>query len=352
MRKFYFILFLTAFIFVMPVQVYASRPREVQYSHALSRAISRNPDIIPLERAVRDDEALARELLADYLATVNADRDAAAVIYGQRMMILADRDRTQREIDRHRVTTESDLRTHLRNIASLEANLEILETSLALQSERLGQMELRHSHGMASDMELSAMGLAVEQLALNLDMLNLNLVNERQQLNLLIHQPITANIQVVYEIGGFEAVPVELTDRQLQRMFDRDHSLLHWQDQADISRHEWQRQLGSPEISQLRLQHQLNVMERDLAERMAELNVRNNLAYWDRTLEHGLALEADLAQAQADYENMLNRLAAGLVVQLDVDMTALAVSEAEAQIARHGYDLWIVNLRAVHPYLR
>ena len=350
------LLILLIITIAVPVQVFgAARPREIPYDHALSRAITRNPSIVPLDRDTRAANARARDLLEEYLATVNADRTEAAAIYGQRLMALAERDRLQRERDRLRLNVELDLRRHLSAITEGSQNVEILENTLILQEMLAEQTELRHYHGMASEFELRDVQQTLEQTRLNLEMLNLSLESERQQLNRLIHQPITANIQIIYDKHDFLPIPEEAdTDRFIQRLAAQDHNLLRWHEEVEIRRHEWQRQLEDPEVdnSYMRLQHQLAQLERDMAERQAELNIRNTLAEWDQLLEQELALQADLARAQSEYENMQNRLQAGLVTQIQVDFAALEKVSSEARLTRHGYNFWITRLRIEHPYMR
>jgi len=350
------IMLLLVIVFIWsPMQVYASA-RELSYDHALSRVINRSSVLIPLDRQARDANIRARELLEDYFAVVNTDRPEAERIYGERMMALAERDRIQRDRNREIVLLELALRRHLANISQYEAEIEMLLNNLSLRERMLEQTELRYLHGMASQADLREAEHTLEQNALNLDMRRLSLENERQQLNRLIYQPITATIRIVYgDISDLPPIPEDWeSERSMNRQTARDHNLLRRRDEAEIARYEWQRQLDDPDVdnSYMRLQHQLAVLERDMAERQAELNVRNVFAYWERLLEEGLAIEVDIAQARADYEDMKNRLEAGLVTQIQVDLLAMALAAEEARLVRHGYDLWMARLRVDHPYVR
>ena len=345
------ILLLLAFIIALPIQAYAASPREVQYAHALSRAISRDPSIVPLDRESREAAANARQLLTEYFAIVNIDRAAGEALYGQRLMAIAESERLQRERQRLVLAAERNLRSHLANIAGHKSNQAVLEMTLTLQENTLEQTKLRLEHGMASEVDVREAELTAEQTRLNLESLNLALENERQSLNRLIHQPITANIQVIYDIGDYDPLP-ENIDHFVRFNIARDHTILYWQGQADVRRHEWQRQLDDPAVDNryMRLQHQLAVLERNMAERMAEQNIRGALAEWERLQEVQIALEAELEQARADYLDMQVRLEAGLVTQLAVDGMAVAYAAAEASLNRHAYDLWIARLRLEHPY--
>ena len=349
------IILLLLVLLMIPVQVFAANPREIPYAHALSRAISRDAVIVPMDREIRQANARARDLLNEYLELVNFDRPVAEAIYGQRKVALAERDRLTRERERLKLTIERQLRTHLANIAHHEAIIAINEINLDLQERALEQTGLRHYHGMASTLELNEARLLIEQTRLNLETSILALQNERQQLNRLIHQPITANIRVIYDIHDIEPMPEGAgTERFIERQAALDHNLLYWREETEIRRYEWQRQLDDPDVDNryMRLQHQLATLERDMALRQAELNVRNAFAEWERLIEAGTALEAALAQAIADYEDMQIRLEAGLVTQIAVDTAANGVAAAEALLARHEYDFWIARIRIAHPYLR
>ena len=341
---------------VMPAQVYASQPREIPYAHALSRATGpRNPDIAPLDREAREANAHARELLNKRGTTANIDPAESEAIYGQWLMAIAERNRLRRERDRVSFSVELALRNLLAGIAGYELDIYLLENNIVTLERILEQTKLRRYHGMASDLEVREAQHTLDQAGLNLDMLSLTLKNERQQLNRLIHQPITADIRIVYDIHDFEPIPEGAeADRFVRRQVALDHNLLRWQEEVVIRRHEWQRQLDDPDVDNryMRLQHQLAVLERDMAERQAELNVRNALASWDRLIEQEAALKAELAQAQADYENMKTRLEAGLVTQIQVDTMALALAAREADLTRHQYAFWIARLRIDHPYIR
>ena len=340
-----------AVMFVSPTQVYASTVRDVQYEHALSRAVSRDPAIIPLDRESRVAGAHARDLLAEYLQIVNVDREVAEAIYGQRLIALAERDRLQRERERMVLEIELRLRNYLANIASSEQNIILLEKTLAFQENMHEQATLRLEHGMASEVEVRESELTVEQTRLNLESVTLVLENERQSLNRLIRQPANVNIRVIYDIYGYDPLPAD-TERFVSTLTSRDHNFLDWVGEVETRRFEWQRQLDDPAVDNryMRLQHQLAVLERNMAERMAETNVRGAIAEWERNLEQQTALEAELAQARADYSDMQNRLEAGLVTQIQVDAMALAYANAQNQLARHAYDMWIARLRLEHTY--
>jgi len=340
----------------MPVQVYASQPREIPYTHALTRATGpRNAAIAPLDRESRQANAQAR-VFSDMIAALRgANQAEAEMLYGQRLIAFAERDRLQRERDRLVFSTEISLRNHLANITGYELDIELLAINLVIQEQILEQLKLRRHHGMASDREIQEAEHTLEQTKLNLEMLHLTLQNERQQLNRLIHQPLNTNIRLIYDINDLESPPEGAQiDRFVQRYAAQDHTLLRWQEEVGIRRHEWQRQLEDPDVDNryMRLQHQLATLERDMARRQAELNVRNALVEWDRLVERQIALEAELAQAQAEHENMKSRLEAGLVTQLQVDSIALALAAQEAELVRHNYVFWIASLRLEHPYIR
>ena len=339
-------------IFAIPMQVYAAAPRDIPYAHALNRAISWDSNVAPLDREIRQADARVRNLLEEYLSLVNTDRTAADAIYGQRMMEIAERDRLRRSKTRLELSIERALRTLLADIVESEINIELLEANLDFQQRLFEQVELRHSLGMASDMELREARHTLEQTGLSLEMANLALQNQRQELNRLIRQPITADIRVIYNIPDLTP-PEQLSDREMQRLIARSHNLLYWREEVEIRRHEWQRQLDDPEVdnSYMRLQHRLAVLERDMAERQAELNIRNSLAEWERLSEQEAVIMADIAQAQADYEDMKSRLEAGLATQLQVDATVLAIAAAEARLVRHSYNFWIAHLEIEFPYI-
>ena len=343
---------LFAVVMILPTEVLAA-PRGITYSLALSRAISRDSVVAPLEREIRQANAQARHLMDDYLAVVNSDRDLADEIYGQRLRALAERDRLQRDLDRHSLNIELTLRGYLADIAESEANIVILEANLDFQKQMLEQTMLRHSLGMASDMDLREAEQQLGQTALNLEMLGLSLENLRQQLNRLIHQPITANVQVMYEKEEFGPLP-ELTDREMQRLFASDHNYSYWREEVEYRRHEWQRQLDAPDVvrDMLRLEHRLSTLERDMARRQAELNVRNTLTQWDYLLEEELVIQSDIYLARANLEDMQRRYEAGLVIQMHVEGTKLSLMAQEARMVRHEYDFWITRLRIDRPYIR
>jgi len=353
-KKFLLVLTVLA-VFPGSLHVYASQPREIRYSHALSRAINRNPSIQPLDREVRQLETEAEDLLELYRQLFSLDRAEADAIYGQRLELITEGNRLQREAQRLRLNVETAFRNHLSAINGFETDIATLEANTALQERLLEQTTLRHEHGMASETDLREARHTLDQNALNLEMLRLSLENERTQLNRLINQPITANIRIIYDITDFEPLPEELeSDRFIQRLAARDHTLLNWEDQVELRRHEWQRQLhlSEPEVRALRLEHQLATLERNLARRQAELNVRNAIAEWERLTEEEAALYAEVAQARDEYENMKNRLEAGMVTQIQVDMAAMGLAAQEARLARHGYAFWIARLRVEHPYVR
>ncbi|MCL2400785.1 MAG: TolC family protein [Defluviitaleaceae bacterium] len=335
--------------------VFASATREIPYDQALSGAISRDASVTSINRDIRSIRSQARTTERAYLDIINTNRPKSEELQGRWKSLTAERDRLERERDRMLLSLELSLRNRLANIAGIEVDLEIMGQRLALQEQSFEQTRLRNQHGMASDVDLREAEHDLEQARLTLETLTLTLQNEHQSLNSLVNHPITANIQIIYDIHDFEPLPDESElERFIQRQKAMDHNLLNWQDQVAIRHYEWQRQLDDPAVDNqyMRLQHQIAVMERNMAERQAELSVRNALAEWDRLIEQQVALEADLTQAIADYENMQNRLEAGLVTQILVDQMALAVAASEARLAQHDYAFWIARLRIDHPYVR
>ena len=79
---------------------------------------------------------------------------------------------------------------------------------------------------------------------------------------------------------------------------------------------------------------------------------RIEVSNWEQLLERQQSLEADVSQARSNYEDMQNRLAAGLVTQVQVDQMRIAYMSAEASLSRIRYDFWIARLRLDHPYIR
>ncbi|MCL2015150.1 MAG: TolC family protein [Defluviitaleaceae bacterium] len=342
---------------VLNVHAAQSRVVEIEYSNALSRAISRNPDTSPLDLEARRAAARARANLAEFLALTGSGdyREQAEAAYGQRLINLAESNRLQGELARIAASTELALRNHIANIARQESQIANLTLNLDINERMLEQTLLRHQHGMASTAEITDAELALEQTHLNLATLQLQLANERQSLNRLIHHTITQNTQIIYDVHDIPPITAEMrTDRLISRQTNSYPTVQHWQDQVEVRRFEWQRQLNDPRVdnAQMRLQLDLAHIELNMAETLAELGIRNLFAEWDRLLEQENSLQMALAQAQSDYADMQERFAAGLVTEIQVEMLALAVTMRETELALHDYNFWIARFRIEHPYAR
>ena len=337
---------------LLPVHAYGAEPREILYAHALSRAVNREPSISPLDRESRQLEARARAAMDKRAGLSGLEMAEADALYGDALRMRAESRRLERERSRLIVSVELSLRNYLANIAGLELDLDLLEKRLDLQELTLEHLRLRYYHGMASALELREAEHNLEQSRMDSEMLALALENERRQLNLLINHPVTANLRLIYDIN-YEPIPEDI-DRFITAQAALDHNLLYWQDQVEVRRHDWQSRLDIPEVDNtyMRLQHQLAVLERNIAQSQAELAVRNTLANWERLQEQKQGMLADLAQAKADYEDMQSRFDAGLVTQVQVEAMAVAVAAQEARLAKHEYALWIARLRIDHPYAR
>ena len=334
------------------VSLFAAPPRDINYGHALSRAVNRNPSISPLDREARQAFALADRMREERTAIVNYDRDAADALYGQMLIATAQGNILRREREQAMANVELALRRHLANIAENEERTFLLEGNITLMELMMEQTELRHQHGMASEVELRELTHNLDQVRLQLEMLSLAQQNERQELNRLINWQITANIRLVYSTE-VEPIP-ELDDRGIRRLAAMCHSYLGWEDVAVARRYEWQRQLDDPEVDNAygRLQTRLAVIERDLAERQAETNVRAILAEWEQLIEEEAAIQADIEQAQEALETVISRLEAGMAIPIEVFSAELAVAAEEARMSRLAYDFWILRLQVDHPYIR
>jgi len=351
MIKFRIIALLLAFFMLSPITVYASQPREIQFEHALNRAARETASNLDFES--RQEAARAREL-RNLRANIN-DVEERDVIDHQVLVAQAESAHLLRESVRVRISADLQMRTHLANIHGFELQIQLLEQTIELQERALEQTELRRQHGMASDVNVREAYHTLGQSRINLETVQLSLQNERQSLNRLINQPITANIQIVYDISNIPALPEGVdSDRSINSQIARNPELLRLQDEVEIRRHYRQINRYNPLVDNryTRVQHQMATFERDMAERQAEQSVRAALAEWERLLEQYEAIQADLAQAQQEYENMQNRFEAGLVTQIQVDQAALGVASQEIALATHSYAFWIARLRIDHPYVR
>jgi len=339
-----------------PIMVYGStRTRELYYAHALSRAV-RTPEIVPLDRESRAAAEQARQMHNVFVSmSRSSDCFEAYALYGEIMEARAESAYLARMRDRLRVGVEVQLRRQLATIAGIELNIGLLESTIELNEKILEQTQIRLQHGVASEMDVREAELALEESIVNLEMLELNLQNERTNLNRHIGQPLTADLQIIYDVYDIEPVCEEIrSENSINRQAARDHNLLHWIDQVAIRRHYWQSNLYNPEEDNRynRVQHQMASFERDMAERAAEQRVRAALYEWDRLIEQQEAILTDLASAQAEYENMHERLEAGFVIPLQVDQMRLALQAQEVRLARHSYEFWIARIKVDHPYVR
>jgi hypothetical protein len=186
-------------------------------------------------------------------------------------------------------------------------------------------------------------------------MLQLSLENERANLNRHIGEAISADVRIIYDIHDIEPV-CEITRSEwfIYQQVERDPNLLHWIDQVEIRRYHMHVNRYNPEEDRQynRVQHQIATFERNMAESAAEQNARAALYQWDRLIEQQEAILADIAAAQAEYENMQERLEAGFVIPLNVEQMRFALFAQEVRLARHSYEFWIARMRIDHPYLR
>jgi len=350
-----FVLILLAVLMVTPVAVYASRPRELEYAHVLSRAL-RIPEIIPLDRESRAAAEQARRLHDEFVEiTRRSDSFYAYAIYTQVLELRAESARLARERIRLSAEVEVQLRRQLATIAGIEFNMILLESTIELNEMVLEQTQIRLQHGVASERDVREAELALDQSIVEMDMLGLTLQNERTSLNRLIGHPITSDLIIIYDIYDIEPVGEETrSERSITRQVARDHDWLNWIDIVAVHHHHWQSNIDNPEEDNRynRVQHQMAVFERNMAERTAEQRVRAAFDNWDHLIEQQEAIQADLAAAQAEYENMQERLEAGLVIPLQVDQMRVAVQAQEVRLARHSYEFWVARIRIDHPYVR
>ncbi|MCL1997356.1 MAG: TolC family protein [Turicibacter sp.] len=353
------IIVILAFVSLLPITLNATAsPREIPYEIALSRAISRDPSVAPIDRDIRSAEADIRRLQVERLAIIDEDPVAAGIIEAQRTRVIGERNRLQRQRSRHVLNIERNLRTLLAAIANIENNINTLEMTLDLREKMLEQTRLRHEHGMASLLEVNEAQNTLEQTALNLATLHLSLTTERQNLNRLIHELITADIRIIYDVTDFAPLPTEnLTaaeaERFIARQVMRDHFFLNWQDEVDARRQEWLSQIPVPEVDNdyMRIQVQVAIAERNIAEHQAEVNIRNTFANWVRLQEAQESINTAITQALSDYEDMQNRFEAGFVTQIQVDFLRLAYEIERARLNLHIYEFWTAELPTTHPYI-
>ena len=345
-----FALLLTFFI-LSPFTLYASNPREIQFDNAVNRA-SRNA-ASQLDIESRQQAAAARELRNIRANTF--DKEESDALNVQIVAAQVESARLARESNRTRIVADLRLRNYLANIRAAELQIQLLEQTIELQERALEHTELRRQHGMASDVNVREATHTLEQSRLNLESVQLNLLNERQSLNRHIGQLITTNVQIVYDVNDIDPIPEDAgSERFVNAILARDPNLLNARGEVEARHTAWQSQLDNPDVinQYMRVQHQIAVFERDMAERQAEQHIRTALLEWERLLEQYEAIQADLAQAQQEYETLKSRFEAGFVTQIQVDQVALEVINQEIALANHYYSFWIARLRIDHPYVR
>lgn len=351
MIKFKIFALLVALLMLSPMTVYASRPREIQFDNAVSRASRNAASQLDLES--RQEAAKARELRAIRANTF--DSEEANLLDIQIITAQTESAWLARESERVRVVANIQLRNYLSSIRASELQIQLLEQTIELQEQVLEHTELRLQHGMASAVNVREATHTLDQSRINLETVQLNLQNQRQSVNRLVGQLITANVQIVYDVFDFDPIPEDAgSERFVNQRVERDPDLIRTRGEVEVRHAAWQNQLDNPEVDNryMRVQHQIAGFERDMAERQAEQRVRTALLEWERLHEQYEAIQADLAQAQQDYEAIQRRFEAGFVTQIQVDQAALAVASQEIALETHYYAFWIARLRIDHPYVR
>ena len=357
-------------LFFSGLTLNAVQTAELTLEQAISRVTNRDltlvstpsgPPTLLIERTLSQNELLIRQLREQarlsrntHIVLFNTDRVQAEILYGQIVRMSKDADKLERYSHVHRMNIELGIRRSITNIAGLRMDLYNLENSIALQETLFEQTQIRNYHGMVSDVDVVDAELALEQFMLQKELLELSLLDNMQQFNTLLRHSIYSDITVTYDIST-EPLPEDI-DRFISRSIAENPMYLNRQDEAEARFAEWQSRLNdrsAPEatILMLRLEHTLALFERDNAERMAELNIRNALNEWERLLEVEQAIQAELEQAVNDYENMKSRYEAGFVTQIQVDLTAQAVAAQETRLMKQAYDFWIARFIIDHPYL-
>lgn len=350
-------------LFFSGLTLNAARTAEFTLEQAVSRVINR--DLTPVStpsgpgnnQTLSQNELLIRQTREQarlLQASPNANRLQAELINGQIVRLLKDADKLERYSHVHRMNIELGIRKSIANIAGLRMDLQDLENSIALQQALFEQTQIRNQHGLVSDVDVTDAELALEQFMLQKGLLELSLLGNIQQFNTLLRYSIDSDISVTYDITT-EPLPEDI-DRFISRSVAENPLYLNRQDEVEARFAEWQSRLNDRSATEatiitLRLEHTLAIFERDNAERMAELNIRNALNEWERLLEAEQAIQAELEQATNDYENMKSRHEAGFVTQIQVDLTAQAVAAQETRLKKQAYDFWIARFIIEHPYL-
>ena len=357
-------------IIATPIAAQASPPRQIPYDHVLSRIISRDPAVTPLDRELRD----ANNTVRSANTAVRHFRHEPSMSIAAReanihlLQVTAERDFLQRERNHISISAEMQLRRHLVNIARYEADIRILEYTLALQEGMLQRAEQLHRRGFVIASDVVEARQAIELSNLNMEMLEFFLQSERQQLNRLTNHPLDSHIRITYTVDDSALVPEDGDIEYLiAQVVDRYPCVMIWRANERIRHHELQIQLNtarnrygeghrmSPATevinSRMRRYHQSAILERDTAKRQAELQVRSALAHWEQLVEQQQILELSLAQAIREYEDMQARFNAGFATQIQVDSFAVDVAVQEIMLEVHSYEFWIARMMVMHPYV-
>jgi len=252
------------------------------------------------------------------------------------------------------VGIERSLRGALVNDRVTANNIAIAEERLTLSEERLRRTVILRRFGLASANDLYAAEQGLSQQRMELEHLRVTASNQRQALNLLLHQPLNREIEITFETGSSDlpedleryisaAVPQAPSIRQLQINIDRrrDERELYSATHGDDARQET--------LTALTGAHNRAVRERDNAVCAMEAAIRASYNGIIQLRAQKDAAVSELERAMHEWETAQRQFQLGRVTQFEVDNARFVILSRELALQNITYQLWLAEFSLFNP---
>lgn len=339
---------------VLPsIRVYAaeSEPNVITYKEAVKMTTKKLSDLIALEDNI--------DALKDQRDDIQRQKDATRLSRETYMQIIS-MENSIKSLDKQidyvklnqdmlKISKEMSLRNTLVNIANAEWDIKLLEATITLNEENVRRVGLKKQYGLASDNDLRAVEQTLEQNIANLETQRITLANERQSLNQLLQQPLTANIVVQYE-RTFTDPPTDI-DAYIKNKGKNEPTMKQKQINVDLKKSDKDNNTDPSQKTTLENEYDKAVRERDDAKKSLEAAIRTNYNNLDQLMKREASLQIDLEKAHDNYRTAQANLNAGLATQYDVDSVTLSILSNEIAIEKNYNSVWTLQFGLANPFL-
>lgn len=247
---------------------------------------------------------------------------------------------------------EVALRSYVNNINTTQTQIDLLEASVELGKENISNLELKNSLGYESDYDLQTAKNEQSNNESSLEMLKLNLANDKQALKSFLGIDASKDVYVENEVTFDALADVDL-EHYILRKRELDPSITTLKNTVTLAEYKERTNAAYDSESTISVRNELNTAKRNLTDGQdtLEKNIRTAYNNIKQLEENNQKLLTSVEQAKATYNSVVASYKSGMATAYQVKQAKLGILSAEKDVEDNALNYDLLTYTFEHPYL-